>query len=229
MVDDYATDRDQEEALRNWWRENWRWIIGGVVLGVALLVGWRYYQSHREQQAHKAAEMYSKLEAAVKSDDTAKASELLNDLSAEFDSSAYAQEARLLLAKSHVDHGKFDDAVPLLRAVVDKSDDQEMAQIARLRLARVLLQQGKHDEALKLLDTKDAGEFAGAEREVRGDAYFAKGDMEAARAEYAAALAGDDAPIDRTLLELKLQEVGGVAPSEKTDAKADAPAAAAEE
>ena len=27
MVEDYLTDREQEEALRNWWRENWRWIL----------------------------------------------------------------------------------------------------------------------------------------------------------------------------------------------------------
>jgi predicted negative regulator of RcsB-dependent stress response len=215
MVDDYTSDREQEEALRIWWRENWRWILGGVALGLALLFGWRAYQSHREEQAHKAAQMYADIEAALGSDDAEKAGKLLNGLSAEFDSSAYAQEARLLLAKSHVDHEKLDDAAALLRTVMEKSDDKEMAQIARLRLARVLLQQGKHDETLKLLDTRSAGEFAGPEREVRGDAQYAKGNMEAARAEYAAALAGNDAQIDRTLLELKLQEVGGTAPAPK--------------
>ena len=36
MVEEYLTDRDQEEALRNWWKENWRWIFGGIVLGLAL-------------------------------------------------------------------------------------------------------------------------------------------------------------------------------------------------
>lgn len=215
MVEDYISDREQEEALRQWWRENWRWILGGVVLGLALLAGYRYYQSHREQQAHQAADLYTEIETALKSDDVDKAGQLLGGLTSDFDKSAYAQEARLLLAKSHVDHGKFDDAVPLLRAVIDKSRDAEMAQIARLRLARVLLQQGKHDETLKLLDTGKAGAFAGPEREIRGDAYFAKGDMEAARAEYAAALAADDAQIDRALVELKLQEVGGVAPAPK--------------
>lgn len=215
MVDDYSSDREQEEALRQWWRENWRWILGGVVLGLALLTGWRYYQSHREQQAHKAASLYSEIETALKSDNVDKAGQLLGSLSSDFDKSAYAQEARLLLAKSHVDHGKFDDAVLLLRAVIDKSKDAEMAQIARLRLARVLLQQGKHDETLQLLDTRKAGAFSGPEREIRGDAHFAKGAMEAARAEYAAALASDDAQIDRTLVELKLQEVGGVAPAPK--------------
>lgn len=215
MVEDYISDREQEEALRRWWSENWRWILGGVVLGLALLGGWRYYQSHREQQAHKAAELYTDIETALKTDDVDKAGQLLGGLTSDFDKSAYAQEARLLLAKSHVDHGKFDDAVPLLRAVIDKSKDEEMAQIARLRLARVLLQQGKHDESLKLLETQKAGAFSAPEREIRGDAQFAKGDMEAARAEYAAALAGDDAQIDRALVELKLQEVGGVKPASK--------------
>ena len=45
MVDDYLSDREQEEALRNWWRENWRWILGGVVLGLGLLAGWQYWQT----------------------------------------------------------------------------------------------------------------------------------------------------------------------------------------
>ena len=215
MVDDYTSDREQEEALRQWWRENWRWILGGVVLGLALLAGWRYYQSHREQQAHSAADLYSKIEAALKTDNVDEAGQVLGSLTSDFDTSAYAQEGRLLLAKSHVDHGKFDDAVPLLRAVIEKSKDAQMAQIARMRLARVLLQQGKHEETLKLLDTQKAGAFSGPERKIRGDAHFAKGDMEAARAEYAAALASDDAQIDRTLVEQKLQEVGGVVPAPK--------------
>jgi predicted negative regulator of RcsB-dependent stress response len=40
MVEDYLSDREQEEALRAWWRDNWRWILGGIALGVALLFGW---------------------------------------------------------------------------------------------------------------------------------------------------------------------------------------------
>lgn len=213
MAEEYLSDREQEEALRNWWRENWRWIFGGVALGLALLFGWKYFQTYREERAFSAAALYAQVEVAVNGNDADKAAQVLNSLTTDFDSSAYAQEARLLVAKSHVNQGKFDAAAPLLQAVMDKSKDEEMAQIARLRLARVLLQQGKHDEALKLLDTQTAGEFAAQQREIRGDAHVAKGDMEAARAEYAAALAGGDAQIDRPLVELKLQEVGGVAPS----------------
>lgn len=213
MVEEYLSDREQEEALRSWWRENWRWIVGGVVLGVAILYGWNYYQSYREKQAHRAAEQYETIQAALGTQNVEKATAALDGLAKEFDDSAYTHEARLLVAKWNVDNGKFDEAAALLRTVVDKAPDKQMAQIARLRLARVLLQQGKADETLQLLDTKTAGEFGGREREIRGDAQVAKSDLEAARAEYAAALAGGDASIDRPLIELKLQEVGGAVPA----------------
>jgi predicted negative regulator of RcsB-dependent stress response len=77
-------------------------------------------------------------------------------------------------------------------------------------MARLLIQQGKHDEALKLLDPEAAGAYAAQVREIRGDAQVAKGNGDAARAEYAAALAANvDARVDRSLLEMKLEEVGG--------------------
>jgi predicted negative regulator of RcsB-dependent stress response len=130
----------------------------------------------------------------------------------------------LLKAKQHVEAAQYDEAATQLRLVADEAKDEELAQIARQRLARVLIQQGKHDEAVQLLDPAKAGAFAAQVREIRGDAFVAKGDTESARAEYAAALVPSaegesaDAQIDRTLLELKLQQVGGSA----------APAAAAE-
>ncbi|HEY4366739.1 MAG TPA: tetratricopeptide repeat protein [Steroidobacteraceae bacterium] len=209
MVEDYLSDREQEEALRSWWKENWRWIFGGVALGLALLAGWNYWQTYRDKRAADAAQMYSQIETVLKDRNIDKAGTLLTGLTADFDSSAYAQEARLLIAKADMDSGKFDDAAKLLREVSDKSKDKEMARVAELRLARVLVQQAKYDEAVKLLESQTSGAYASQAREIRGDALTAKGDKEGARAEYAAALAGGDTQIDRNLLELKLQEVGG--------------------
>lgn len=214
MVEEYLSDREQEEALRAWWRENWRWIIGGVALGLALLGGWRYWDTYRDQTSDHAARLYEEFRVALTKPDVDQAGRLLQDLASEHDASAYTQQGRLLLAKAQVDAGKVDAALPLLQAVIDKSKDKELAQVARLRSARLLIHQGKHDAALELLDVEKAGAFAAQVREIRGDALLAKGDNDAARAEYAAALAAQnealaDARIDRSLLELKLQEVGG--------------------
>jgi predicted negative regulator of RcsB-dependent stress response len=130
----------------------------------------------------------------------------------------------LLQAKQRVEAGEYDEAASQLRQVIDQAKDDELVQITRQRLARVLIQQGKHDEAIGLLDPNKAGAFAAQVREIRGDAFFAKGDQEAARAEYAAALAPNaegqspDAQVDRSLLELKLQQVGGSAVAASTAA-----------
>jgi predicted negative regulator of RcsB-dependent stress response len=209
-ADDYLSDREQEEALRNWWRENWRWLMGGVALGLAILGGWNYWKTHRVQQAAAAGQVYEQFQAAVGKPDVEQAGRLLSDLVGEHGDSAYTQQARLLLAKTHVDAGRYDDAIGLLNAVAEDSQDEELASVARLRVARLHIQKGDHDAALKLLDPEKAGAFAAQVREVRGDALYAKGDTDGARAEYAAALAANaDAQIDRTTLELKLQQVGG--------------------
>lgn len=212
MVEDYLTDRDQEEALRNWWRENWRWIVAGVVLGLGILGGWQYWQNRQAQEHREAAQDYRKFEDAATAKNLQQEEAVLKNLAAGHESSPYTQQARLELAKAYSDASQFDKALPLLQAVVDGARDEELAQVAKLRLARLQIQLGKHDDALKMLEPEKAGAFVAQVREIRGDALVAKGDLEGARAEYAAALAAnDDASIDRTLLELKQQDIGGTA------------------
>lgn len=214
MVEDYLTDRDQEEALRNWWRENWKWILAGVALGLGLLAGYTYFQKYRGAQADHAAKVYADFQKALAGNDDAQAGKLLDSLAGEHASSAYTQQGRLLLAKRHAEAARFDQAIQQLRQVVDNSRDEDLGHIAQLRLARLLIQTGKHDDALKELNVEKAGAFAAQVREIRGDALLAKGDAQGARAEYAAALAGDTkGQIDRATVELKLRDVGGDVPA----------------
>jgi predicted negative regulator of RcsB-dependent stress response len=214
MVEDYLSDREQEEALRNWWRENWRWIIGGVVLGFGLLGAYKYWETYRDRQASDSASMYREFSVALQAKDADKAKGVLDGLASGHADSPYTQQARLMLAKHHVESGRYDEALALLRTVNKESKDPELTQVAQLRAARVLIQQGKFDEALASLNVEKAGAFAAQMREIRGDALVAKGDKEGARAEYAAALADSGDPqVDRSMLELKLQDVGGESPA----------------
>lgn len=231
MVEEYLTDRDQEEALRTWWSENWKWILGGIVLGLALLGGWQYWKVHQANQAESAAKLYADFRGALDRNELDAANRSLGTLAADYAKSPYTQQSRLLLAKKQVDAGKFDEALPLLQAVSNDSVDTELAWVARLRVARLFIQQGKHDEALNLLDPEKAGAFGPQVREIRGDAQVAKGNPDAARAEYAAALADNidgraDRMTDRTVLEMKLQDVGGDKKSADAPATEPAPKAA---
>jgi|HigsolmetaAR201D_1030396.scaffolds.fasta_scaffold00766_21 predicted negative regulator of RcsB-dependent stress response len=215
MVDDYLSDREQEEALRRWWQENWRWIVGGIVLGIVVLVGYFQWQGYQERRGLAASAQYEKVRSAAEERNLEQAQEALAALTKDYGSTPYAQQGRLLVAKLQAENEKFDEAAALLREVIDKSKDDELATIATLRLARVLIQLGKHDEAIASLKVDKLGAFAAAAREIRGDAYLAKGDRNAARAEYAAALADQSARIDRTLVEMKLQDLGGSADEAK--------------
>ena len=217
MVEDYLNDRDQEEALRNWWRENWKWILAGVALGLGLLAGYQYWQGYRGQQAGNAAKLHADFQKALAGNDLDQAGRLLTDLTDGHGNSAYTQQGHLLLAKHDADAGRFDDAIKHLRQVADTSRDEELAHVARLRLARLLIQTGKHDEALQTLDVEKAGAFVAQVREIRGDALVAKGDAQGARAEYAAALSAESkGQIDRATVELKLRDVGGEVPAATT-------------
>ena len=220
MVDEYLSDREQEEALRSWWRDNWRWLLGGIALGVVLLVGYFQWQDYRERTAQAAAAEYEKIRVAAEQRNVEQAQAALAALKSAHDSSPYAQQGRLLVAKLHVDAAKYEEAATLLREVSEKAEDPQLAGLAKLRLARVLIQLGKHDEAIAALNVEALGAYAGVGREIRGDAQVAKGDLAAARAEYAAALKADDAQIDRTILEMKLQEVGGSSVEKSADAGA---------
>lgn len=210
-MDETLTDRDQEERLRIFMRDNWRWMLAGIVLGVAGLIGWNQWQGYQTSDSEAAATDYAQLQKVLLKGDHEQATRILKTLTDEHSRSPYPDHARLLLAKAHVDKGRYAEAAALLQTVADQSKDKELGELAQVRLARVLLQEGKQDEALAALKLPKDSAYTALAHEIRGDIHYARGKSTEARAEYAAALEGDEAVIDRPFVELKLQQVGGKA------------------
>jgi predicted negative regulator of RcsB-dependent stress response len=209
MAEEYLTDDEQWEAIKRGIAENGLWVVAGVVLGVALLVGWRYYQSHQNQVAMQAAGAFGAMTTALEINDKPKSRQLAAGLIQNFPQSPYADQAKLILARLDVEEGKPASAEAPLTEVMTSSKDTELQHIARLRLARLLIDQGKPDDALQTLAADTPGPFAGRYHEVRGDAYTAKKDVKDAVTEYKAALDGSDlGNADMALLELKLADLG---------------------
>lgn len=212
MVDEFLSEEERAEAVKGWFRENWSWLALGVVIGLGGLVGWQYYERQQVAQAESAARLLQEMAKALP-EGAGKADPHFKKLIADYGKTAYADQARLAMAQAAVADSKLDEAVTQLREVMDHTKDEELALVARLRLARVLIEQGKHDEALGLLDVNKAGAFVAQTHEIRGDALFAKGDTSGAREAYQAALDanGQTGSGDTSLLQLKLQDVGGEA------------------
>jgi predicted negative regulator of RcsB-dependent stress response len=219
MAEDYLTDDEQLEHVKRVVAENWVWVAGGVVLGAALIFGYRYYESYVNDRALRAAAQFEELSSALARDDQGKVRQVADGLIKQYPTSPYADQAQLVLARLSVDIGKPADAIAPLTQVMANSKDAELRHIARLRLARVLTALGKPDDAIKTLAEDAWGAFASQAHEVRGDAFYAKHDVQGAVKEYQAALGAGDAGSDSSLLQLKIADLS--APSSAAPATAD--------
>ncbi|HXY95344.1 MAG TPA: tetratricopeptide repeat protein [Steroidobacteraceae bacterium] len=210
-MSEYLSEKEQWEQIRTWVRENGLWVVAGVALAAAGLQGWRWWQAHLDERGVRASAAYTRMIEALEKGDRTQAFVRLGELERDFPSSPYADQGKLLAARVYVEGKELDKAAHELETVMTDSKDHELALVARLRLARVEIAQGKPDAALATLNAAEPGAFAARYHEVRGDAYYAKGDRTAALREYRSA-AGNPELGDAALLDLKIADLAADAP-----------------
>lgn len=199
-IDELLDEHEQGERVRDWLRRNAAGLIGGVVLGLALIGGWKWWESRAHAQRVQAGETYQSVLRSIEGGDLDAARTGADKLK----HGAYATLAMLDLAKAQVDAGDRDAAIASLRRIDDR--DPVLSRVAKQRLARLLIDAGKHQEALQLLSGAD--DPAGLE--AVGDAQLALGKRAEARRAYADALTKlDVAAPQRRLIEIKLTDAGG--------------------
>ncbi len=230
-----AYDLDEQEkiaSLKHWW-EKYGNGLTSVVLGVAVAVaGFNLWQWYQRDKVAKAAGAYDELQRATVAKDLPRTRELTGLLLDKFGSTAYAEMAALLSAKTNLESGDAKTAKAQLQWTVEHAVDPEYRALGRLRLAGVLLDEGQGDEALKQIAKGSAGElsvpFQASFADRRGDIYIAQNKPDDAKHEYAATLALLESRADSrsyaNVVQLKLDGLlGGVVASAAT---APEPAAA---
>ena len=198
-IDELLDEHEQSERVLDWLRRNGAALIGGILLGLAAIGGWKWWE-HRQTQEHaQAATAYQAVLEAIKAKDKA-ADTKVKPVS----EGVYRTLALLELAKSQVASDQRDAAIATLRSI--KTQDPALAAIVNQRLARLLIDARQADAALKLIaDANTASAL-----EVRGDAQLALGQRDRTREAYQQALTNAEVGSPhRRLLELKLTEVGG--------------------
>jgi predicted negative regulator of RcsB-dependent stress response len=106
MAEEYLTDDEQLEHVKRMVAEYGPWTIGAVVLGLALVFGYRYYQGYRNERALAAAAQFDDMASALQRNDQAKARQIADGLIKDFPTSPYADQAQLALARLYVDQGR---------------------------------------------------------------------------------------------------------------------------
>jgi predicted negative regulator of RcsB-dependent stress response len=208
-VNVYATEEEQVEALKKWWKENGKSVLGGVLIGVAVIYGGKTWLDQRHSHAEIASAEYEAMVQDLKQDKNVEAADKGAAILGQYSDTAYGELAALAMAKIKVDENDLAAAKSHLQWALDNAKQEEIKLIARLRLARVVHAEGKDDEALQLLSIADAGKFAPAYDELKGDIYVAKGDPKQAKTHYDLALQGlEPTSRARRYIEMKRDDLG---------------------
>ncbi len=181
---EYETEEQQVEAIKEWWRENGKAVIGGAFLGIGALVGWYLWGDYQKKLAVEASDIFTVMQEAVIKNDTAVLQQQAKILRDNYASTPYAPLAVLHEAKIQNEKGDLVAAEESLRWVLNNSKQDTVQDIARIRLARLLLANDKVDEAQSMINVDMSDAYASLLNEIRGDIFVAKGEIEQARNAY---------------------------------------------
>lgn len=183
------SEEEQTEALKAWLRRNGPFIIGAIVLALAVNFGFRWWQGHGQREAELAGGSYQRVLDQFDAGKIDEALALIEALRGDHPKSPYVAAADLAATRVFVARNELDKAELRLKRVAGYMEDPQLKPLVNQRLARVQSALGRHDEALATLGTANQGAWEPAFAEARGDVLHAKGDHAGALREYEAARA----------------------------------------
>jgi len=202
-VEVYNSEEEQVQAIKQWWKDNYFSIIAGIVIGIVVLGGYKFWSEKNTSQSQQASVVYSEL--LLTTGDRSRSVETLKN---DYSSTPYAALSALLLAKDYVLLNKLDDAALQLSWVIENASDDGVEHIARQRLARLYLSQDKISEAESLINGIKVPAYTASYSEIRGDILLAKKLPAQAKENYRTALSalkrGDRR---REIIKMKLDDL----------------------
>jgi len=202
-VETYNSEEEQVEAIKKWWKDNAVSLITGVVIGIVILAGYRYWIENKQSQAQQASVIYSEI-LSSENDKT----ENTETLKSNYSATPYAALAALLLAKDNVNKNEIEKAISQLKWIVDNSNDEGIQHLAQQRLARLYLSQNNIEAAEALIKGVKANGVSAAYSEIRGDINLAKKLPVQAKENYRLALSALSQGDQRyTLIKMKLDDL----------------------
>lgn len=206
---DFLTDEEQAERLKRWWDQNGTSLLVAVVLAVAAVLGWRYYQSYTADRDNAASAVFVAYEEARTIGEPV--SDLLATIDTEYAGTAYHVFSLLYRAADQAQEKDWEEALAYLERAAELADVRVVEDTARYRAAKVLYQLERFDRALEQLALIGSAGFEAPAAELAGDIHVAQGDLAAAADAYAAGVEAAQRDPGRTpgveLLELKLSSL----------------------
>lgn len=214
-MSEYLNDDDRVRALSTWWESNGTTLVVGLVLMIAAVIGWRWYNDHTQAREEAASATYQQyVEARQRGAKSVELDAPLATLDSEFQHTGYRIFTLFYRAFDAATAEDYPKATQYLETAVKDAADDRLRDIARLRLARLQLQSGNADAALATLATVGGAGFRSYVAELKGDILMGQHKPDEAREAYLAAKAAADPDAAQPVLEMKIVDL----------AKPDAPA-----
>ena len=209
---EYETEEEQVEALKAWWKKNGNSIIGGGIIGIASIFGWKYWEQQQDLHNLAGSDKFNEMRGAILLQDQQAIALQATELKENYGESSYATLGALMLAKISVQEEDYVAAAENLEWVISNTDQDALVTVARIRLARVLLAQGELAQAESLLKQDYPQAYSSLVAELKGDLWQQKGDKQAAYDAYQEALQSA-ASGDVSFIQMKQDNLGLVAKS----------------
>lgn len=199
----YTAEEEQEiHQLKEWWKENYKGIIVVLVLTLAVVYGWRYWQQYQITQARAISVQYEALIAG----DYRKNQQDFEQFVQANRGSSYAIFALLERAKNAVNAHQFKQAMYLLEQALAEVQDNILKSVIALRLAEVQFQLKKYDDALASLHQVQGKAWQGQKLQLQANIEQATGQKEKAKLTFEQALEVSS-PIEQPMIKVRLNNL----------------------
>ncbi|MEW5929833.1 MAG: tetratricopeptide repeat protein [Gemmatimonadota bacterium] len=199
--------------LSTWARRNARLVIGIAAVALLAVAAYLFYGYQKRQSEERASIAFARVEQTALSGNATLAQRDLQDFVRRFDGTIQADQARLLLAKVHLDAGKPREAVTVLEAV-DRGPGTPVGAQAAMLLGAAQNQAGNRQAAIQsYLSVAEAAELDYEKESALSEAAILRqegGDFAGAAELYRRLrdMAEEDS-FERTLYEMRLAEAEG--------------------
>tara|TARA_Y100000768_G_C23871169_1_gene630531 strand:- start:278 stop:877 length:600 start_codon:yes stop_codon:yes gene_type:complete len=197
---------EDEDKLILWLKENFVYLISGLLLGLAVILGTNFYQSSQVNLQHELSLQYQKTLRFYKTGDFDRYLIEAKKISDDNPDNIYAAMLNLYSAKYYHDQNMLDEAEKSLLFIVNNSSSLEYKYIALIRLARINISQEKFDDAVNNLNSISKKDDP-LVLELLGDIMLFKNDKVSAINYYELALMQQLTPNKSKLIESKLSSI----------------------
>lgn len=198
-------EQEQFEALKTWWKDNRKQLLGMLLIVLAVTGAWRGWDYYQHTQADQAANLFQQFTSQLPGKDSKRINDAAAAVMDKFASTAYAPRAALLAAQMNEQGKNPALAKTQLQWVIEHAAEDTLKDVARLRLAAILLDEKNYADALKQLDAKHPESFDGLYADLRGDILNAQGKIDEARSSYKLAYEKiDPQSMYRNLIQMKM-------------------------